>query len=157
MDLILTKEMVEEQEKMFQLKHFDNRDAIELGQTILNLAKERKVPIAIDITKCKQQVFHAALPGSSHDNDLWLKRKVRTVYHYGKSSMLIQIAVKERQSTIDQMSHISAHKYAAAGGAFPIFVKGTGLVGVAAASGMSSEEDHMLIVDALEIFAKKNL
>ena len=40
--------------------------------------------------------------------------------------------------------------FAASGGAVPIMVRGVGLVGTAAVSGLPDVEDHALVVSALE-------
>ena len=39
--------------------------------------------------------------------------------------------------------------YAAIGGGFPIALKGTGVIGAVACSGLPHEQDHQLLVDAL--------
>ena len=151
----LIKEEIIKQQDELQFTKFDHEDGIRLGILMYETAKAQKLPVVVEISRFKQQVFHIALPGTSHDNDAWLKRKENTVYHYGKSSMLIQIATQKNGKTIEEMSHISSRKYAAAGGAFPIMVKNVGLVGVAAVSGMTSEEDHILAADCIRKFLKE--
>ena len=47
---------------------------------------------------------------------------------------------------------VDAHEFAAHGGAFPIRVRGVGLVGTMTVSGLPQEEDHRLVVSVLEQF-----
>ncbi len=47
---------------------------------------------------------------------------------------------------------VDAHEFAAHGGAFPIRVRGVGLVGTMTVSGLPQEEDHQLVVSVLEAF-----
>ena len=44
---------------------------------------------------------------------------------------------------------LSDADYAAIGGGFPIALKGTGVIGAVACSGLPHEQDHQLLVDAL--------
>lgn len=46
-------------------------------------------PVAIEITPDNLVLFHAALPGSSPDNDQWLARKARVVRRFHRSSLFI--------------------------------------------------------------------
>jgi uncharacterized protein (UPF0303 family) len=43
-------------------------------------------------------------------------------------------------------------EYAVTGGAFPIRVRGVGVVAAATASGLSSQEDHDLVVDGIRAY-----
>jgi uncharacterized protein (UPF0303 family) len=38
----------------------------------------------------QHHVFHAALPGTSADNDAWVHRKLRVVEHFGVASLTVQ-------------------------------------------------------------------
>jgi uncharacterized protein (UPF0303 family) len=44
---------------------------------------------------------------------------------------------------------ISSLEFAAHGGAFPIRIKGTGVVGTITVSGLAQEDDHALVVRVL--------
>ena len=47
-----------------------------MGPSVETARRENKV-VTIDVTVNGQQLFHAALPGTSPDNDQWVQRKNR--------------------------------------------------------------------------------
>ncbi|KRM12808.1 heme-degrading domain-containing protein [Paucilactobacillus suebicus] len=147
-----TSQEVEQEEKELQFTKFDNDTALQLGYRLVEMAKAKSAPVTIDITRTRQQLFHAALPGTAIDNDKWLQRKINTVYNFGTSSLAQQLKMEAENRGLDDASLLDKTKYAAAGGAFPVVIKGTGLIGTIAVSGMQSEEDHQLIVDCLKEF-----
>ena len=91
------KEILEQEERL-QLETFDNETAWEIGCMLVEMARERGHAVTIDITRCRQQLFHAAMPGTSADNDSWLRRKVNSVYLLGYSSLIAQ--QEEKQSGV---------------------------------------------------------
>lgn len=138
-----------EQEKTLQFEAFDEMKAWELGLAIAAEAKARALPIAIDIRRGERQLFHASLPGASADNDQWIARKVRTVNRFGHSSFYIGRFLASLGKTLAEKYFISDQEFAAAGGCFPIIVKGTGMVGTVAVSGLTQEEDHRLVTGCI--------
>jgi uncharacterized protein (UPF0303 family) len=141
---------VEEQERRLVLPRFDNDDAWRLGVLLVELARERGAAVAVDVRRNGQQLFHAALPGTSADNGEWIKRKVRTVDRYGASSLLVQLRFAAKGGSFEEKSRLDPDRYAAHGGAFPIAVAGVGVVGTVAVSGLPQLADHALVVEALE-------
>ena len=112
-------------------------------------AQREELPITIDITRGSHQLFHASLPGTSADNDEWIKRKIRTVYRFGHSSLYIGQRLQSKGKSIEEAYLIPESEYAAHGGCFPIIVKKTGLVGTITVSGLPQEEDHQMVVQAI--------
>ncbi|MFF7875350.1 heme-degrading domain-containing protein [Streptomyces californicus] len=141
------------QERRLALPHFSYDDAFALGSLLVRLARERHAPVAIDIRRGAQQVFHAALPGSSADNDAWIDRKRRVVERYGESSYLVGTRFRAKGTTFEESSRLDPDVYAAHGGSFPIAVEGAGVIGTVTVSGLPQVEDHALVVEALEQFA----
>ncbi|GIF02548.1 heme-degrading domain-containing protein [Actinoplanes siamensis] len=143
---------IEEQERRLVFPKFDEADAWALGCLLVNLATQRGLPVAVDIRRGQQQLFHAGLPGSTADNDTWIERKVRVVYRFAASSYLIgrQLAAKGRE--LDAAMGVDPARFAAHGGAFPVRVPGVGVVGVVTVSGLPQAEDHALVVEAIETF-----
>ncbi|MEV6611621.1 heme-binding protein [Kutzneria sp. NPDC051319] len=74
------------QEQRLVFDRFDNTTAWDLGQQMVLAARRRELPVVVSIERNGQRLFHAALPGTSADNDAWVDRKVRVVRRYGRSS-----------------------------------------------------------------------
>lgn len=144
---------LEEQERRLVLPHFTYDDAWRLGTLLVDLARERGAPVAIDIRRGGQQLFHAALPGSTPDNDAWIDRKRRVVERYGCASYLVGARFRAKGTTFEESSRLDPDVYAAHGGAFPIAVEGAGVIGTVVVSGLPQVQDHALVVEALERFA----
>ncbi|WP_375389089.1 heme-degrading domain-containing protein [uncultured Amnibacterium sp.] len=141
-------ELVAEEAEL-QLPSFTYDDAWALGLRLVELARADGLPVAVDIRRGRQQVFHAGLPGSSSDNDHWIRRKVRVVERFGTSSLAVGQLWRERGTTFEQATGLDPARFAAAGGCFPVIVHGAGPVGTVAASGLPQVEDHRLLVRAL--------
>ncbi|QNA73588.1 heme-degrading domain-containing protein [Streptomyces sp. So13.3] len=140
---------LEAQERDLVLQGFSNDDAWRLGSLLVELARERKAPVTIDIRRGSQQLFHYALDGTSPDNDAWLARKSRVAERYGASSYLVGARFRAKGTTFEESSRLDPDLYAAHGGAVPLRVAGVGIVGTAAVSGLPQSEDHALVVEAL--------
>ncbi|MFE0736724.1 heme-degrading domain-containing protein [Streptomyces sp. NPDC058855] len=143
---------LEAQEARLILPRFTYEDAWALGSLLVRLARERRAPVAVDIRRGPQQLFHCALPGSSADNDAWIDRKRRVVERYGCSSFLVGARFRAKGTTFEQSSRLDPDRYAAHGGSFPVAVEGAGVIGSVTVSGLPQAEDHALVVEALERF-----
>lgn len=147
MDEILQQLLQEEKE--LQFPGFNEETAWKLGSQLVEAARGRNLPVTVDITRGSHQLFHASLPGTSPDNDEWVKRKVRLVYRFGHSSFYMGQFLKSKGKTIEQSYFLPESEYAPHGGCFPIIVKDTGIVGTITVSGLPQEEDHKLVIEAL--------
>jgi uncharacterized protein (UPF0303 family) len=140
---------LEEQERRLRLPHFDHDDAWRLGCLVADLAQDRGAAVTIGVRRSGQRLFHRALSGTSPDNDAWLDRKCRVVDRYGVSSYLVGTRFRAKGTTFEESSRLDHDRYAAHGGAFPLHVTGTGVIGTLAVSGLPQAEDHALVVEAL--------
>jgi uncharacterized protein (UPF0303 family) len=145
-------EELEQQERDLVLSRFDNADAWRLGCLLVDLATGRGLPVAIDIRRGPQQLFHAGLAGSTADNDAWIERKVRVVQRYGASSYLVGRRLAAKGQELDASMGVDPARYAAHGGAFPIRIANVGIVAVVTVSGLPQADDHALVVEALTRF-----
>ncbi|GAA4822031.1 heme-degrading domain-containing protein [Streptomyces ziwulingensis] len=143
---------LEAEERRLVLPSFTYDDAWALGSLLVERARLRQAPVAIDIHRAGQQLFHAALPGSSPDNDIWIARKRRVVERYGSASYLVGARFRAKGSTFEASSRLDPDRYAAHGGSFPIHVEGAGVIGAVTVSGLPQLQDHQLVVETLERF-----
>jgi uncharacterized protein (UPF0303 family) len=149
-------ERLEQHERDLTFVRFDNADAWALGCLLVDLATGRQLPIAVDIRRGTQQLFHAGLPGSTADNDAWILRKIRVVERYGASSYLVGRRLAAKGQELDAGMGVDPADYAAHGGAFPVRVPHVGVVGVVTVSGLPQAEDHALVVEAIEAYLSRD-
>src|SRR3954452_10184403 len=137
------------EEEELQFSSFTNDDAWELGTALRELARRQGAPVAIDISRNFHQLFRAALPGATPDNDAWIERKQRVVHRFGHSTLHVRQSFVERGTTFEEQSGLDLQRYAAHGCALPVRVRSVGPVGVIVVSGLPHLEFYRLIVSAL--------
>jgi len=140
---------IEAQERDLVLPGFDEDDAWELGSQLVRLARERGLAVTVDVRRGAHQLFHAALRGTTADNDVWIERKVAVVERYGASSYLVGRRLAARGESLGPEHGVDPARYATHGGAFPLRVRGVGVVGVVTVSGLPQADDHALVVEAI--------
>lgn len=150
-------EELQRQEKELVFPAFDENTAWEIGSALVNDARERKAPIAIDIRTPNRTLFHAAMPGSAPENGHWAHRKGNVVLRQYRSSLLAWHAYAEAGEEVGSALGLDPMDFAAHGGGFPIRVAGVGVIGSIAVSGLPSAEDHRLIVVAIARYLGKTL
>jgi uncharacterized protein (UPF0303 family) len=140
------------QQARLQFRRFTNDDALDLGSRIVAVARERGLVVTVDIRRHGHQLFHAALPGTTPDNDSWIERKVRVVNRFNESSYLVGRRLALAGRSVDTANGLDPLLYAAHGGSFPIIVRDVGVVGTVTVSGLPQAEDHGLVVESLAVF-----
>lgn len=138
-----------DQERQLVFHEFTHDTAWQVGVMLRNNASRAQLPVAVSIRRGAQCLFHAALPGSSVDNDGWLVRKAAVVHRYGHSSYYIGCKFRAEGLDFDIDSRLDRAQYAAHGGAFPLLLRGTGCIGSVAVSGLPQQEDHQFLVTEL--------
>jgi len=147
-----TKELLEQiaaEEAELVLDHFNEHDAWRLGNLLVEEGRRRQAPIAVDVRRPGQILFHAALPGAQGDNDEWIRRKAAVVFRFGKSSFALGISLALANQKLEDRYYVSPLDYSPHGGAVPIRVKQVGIVACAIVSGLPQEEDHATVVTCL--------
>jgi uncharacterized protein (UPF0303 family) len=143
---------LEEQENRLLFSRFDNIDAWRLGSAMVAAAVERSLPITIDIRRNGQQLFHAALPGTTAENDSWIDRKVNVVNRFAASSYLVGRRLAASATELGAGIGVDPLLFAAHGGAFPVRIREVGVVGSVTVSGLPQADDHAFVVEMIEAF-----
>lgn len=143
-------EVIDEQENRLVFSEFTSETALKIGLIIIENAKKGNKKITVNIEKNGHQLFHYSFDGTSPDNDQWIARKNRVVNRFFQSSLYIQTLLKYEEKSIEEKFHISSFEYCPYGGAFPITIKDVGVVGIITVSGLTEEEDHGMVVSAIE-------
>jgi uncharacterized protein (UPF0303 family) len=151
-DRDLLAALLEEEERLI-FSSFDYATAWQLGSAMRQAALEGDLPLALSIRRGGQRLFHAALPGSSGNNDAWLERKCAVVDLFGHSSYYVGCQSRaDGHDDFNVAQHLDPEGFAAHGGAFPLLLRGSGCVGTIAVSGLPELDDHRFVVAQLERF-----
>ncbi len=140
---------LEEQERELVLDSFTLDDAGRLGTALVERAVREQLPVVVDVRRGNWVVFRAALPGSAPDQADWIDKKSATVLRFQASSLLTGLRMAADGRDPFEGGWLDLARYTMAGGSFPVRVAGAGVVAVVTVSGLTSDEDHTLILDAL--------
>jgi len=138
-----------QQEKELQFTAFGSDTALALGLKIIALASARQKSITVNITINGKVLFHHAMQGASAEQADWIRRKNNVVARFGRCSFYVGIDHKQRGVVFEDIAYLDPKDYAAHGGAFPITIKDTGIIGTVTVSGLRQAEDHALAIEAL--------
>lgn len=143
---------ISEQEARVVFSAFSMKMAQDIGLALREVGNLKNLPIAIDVTRNGQCLFHCALEGATPDNAHWIRRKNRVVQRFGHSSLYMGVFCRTAGYSLEDKFLLPANEFAAHGGAFPIAVSQTGIVGTVTVSGLPQIEDHELVVSVLDKF-----
>lgn len=143
--------LVREEEEL-QFTAFSNGDALALGLKLVERAHALGKAITVDITRNGHQLFHHAMAGTTPDNSHWVRRKNNVVQRYGRSSWHVGTQYRSKGKTFEADSGVSPADFAAHGGAFPLSLRGTGVIGTVTVSGLPQQEDHELVTSVLRAY-----
>jgi uncharacterized protein (UPF0303 family) len=146
---------LEAQERTLVFTRFDNADAWRLGSAMVAAATERGLPVTIDIRRHGQQLFHAALPGTTAENDAWIERKVNVVNRFAAASYLVGRRLAAGGRELDEALGVDPRLFAAHGGAVPVRVKDVGVIGTVTVSGLPQADDHAFVTEMIGAFLGK--
>jgi uncharacterized protein (UPF0303 family) len=133
------------QEELLQFSTFTNEVACDVGMRLIETARREGKSVTVDVSRNGQQLFHYAMPGTTADNDAWIRRKIRVVNRFGHSSFYMGRRYAAQNTSIQESALLNPAKFAPHGGAFPAIVKGVGPVGVITVSGLPQADDHELV------------
>jgi len=151
-DLEQERQRVEAEERELVFDRFGNDDALDLGLLLAGKARSRALPIAIEVERGGQRLFHFSATGATPDNAAWIERKQRLVRRMHQSSYAVGLKLAASGKSLADSMGAAAADYAAHGGCFPVVVPGVGLVGSVTVSGLPQKDDHDLVVEAIREF-----
>ncbi len=135
------------QEVALTLPSLDSAVALAIGEIALSIARERSLPIAIEVRIGEWTVFHAALPGTDSGNDSWIARKARVVALTGHSTMFERVKAEEAGINWYEAHNAPEATHAIHGGGIPLIAKDVEYRGALLISGLPQVEDHLLGVE----------
>lgn len=138
-----------QEEVRLTFRTFTDEDAWSLGTTMVERAQSEDAPLVISIQRGPRQLFFAAMPGTSFDNQDWVDRKGRVVMRFDRSSLYVGQLCRDLDTTLQGKYFLPADRYAPYGGAFPIRVAGAGVVGFVGVSGLPQLDDHRFVTSAV--------
>lgn len=141
-------ETVARQERELVFDRFDENAAWTLGGHLRERAAVAAWPVVVEIHAHGRPLFLAAMAGSTPDNADWARRKRNVVERFHRSSYGVGLEMQRKGATLDGRYGLPLADYAAHGGAFPITIAGSGVVGCVVISGLPQREDHMALVRA---------
>jgi uncharacterized protein (UPF0303 family) len=137
-----------EQEKLLVFPAFSEEDAFRIGSALKARADKESVPLVIDISLWDRKLFYFARPGSTSDNEDWVRRKFnlarrvhKSSYRAGRELAAAGLTLKDR--------NLDEADYAPHGGAFPIRLANAGAIGAVTISGLPQRDDHNWVASAI--------
>jgi len=137
--------LIKKQEATLVFLAFNEAMAFEIGSAIRDRALKENLPIRL----WDRPLFYAAMPGSNASNPDWARRKINVVKRYLVSTYRLVLEQQRPDRAFKVGEGLDIADYVLAGGGFPVTVKGAGVIGVIAVSGLPEREDHGVVVDAL--------
>jgi uncharacterized protein (UPF0303 family) len=149
--------VIRQQEALAQFRSFTEETAFDLGSALFGIARARRAPVVVNIRTSDRVLFHAAMPGTTPDNDNWVRRKSNAVLRFHQSSLLYGDSLAEKGRAIGPEWGIDLINFASHGGSFPIRVENVGVVAAITVSGLPQLDDHRLVIEGLGQFLKIDL
>lgn len=134
--------IIAEQEQKLVFDRFDEDVAFTIGGYVREASKAIGKGVAVGAYLWDRTLFYGATAGASDGNRGWVERKAKLVRLQLKSSYRIVLERGDRPRLLEPSWAIEPTEYAIAGGAFPVSIKGAGVIGAVAVSGLSERDDH---------------
>ena len=136
------------QEELLVLDHFDATVAFSLATHIRDAALAANVGVTIEVVVRDNPIVVIAMDGTTLMNKDYARRKRNLVNLMERSSYAIATDALLGRDWIERMS-LDPRDHGLHGGCFPLRVRGAGMIGSIAVSGLAQGDDHRLIVEAL--------
>jgi uncharacterized protein (UPF0303 family) len=138
-----------EQQKLL-LHDFDYSVAWKLGCLIQEKAAVANLPVSITVAHGTDVVFLLLMPGATIDNLQWAARKRAVAHRFHRSSLAMRLEAESGNFDFNSRYRLPEADYVASGGGVPLILRNGTLIGTVGVSGLPDEDDHRLVVQALE-------
>lgn len=140
--------LIKQQEQALVLPALDEGVAFEIGAGIRQRALAEGLSLVCDVRTWDRQLFFTATAGTTADNSEWVRRKINLVRRFGRASyrMLLE---QGGEGPLAARYGVDPADYVLAGGGFPLWVEGAGIIGCLTISGLPGRDDHGVAVTAL--------
>lgn len=138
-----------EQENRLRFEGFSRIDALKLGNLICETAvRKYGAPVAVKVMMDGITAFSHFMGDTGLKNEWWMSCKYNTVLKTKTSSLRALLEFSTGRRKWDTWCR-QTNSYYLCGGAFPLHYINGDMFGCVLVSGLTHEEDHQLIVDAL--------
>jgi uncharacterized protein (UPF0303 family) len=143
-----------QQEDFLRFSAIDPDTAWKLGSLLRAALLARNAGGTVEIERDGQLLFACTTPGAKPNQADWIRRKRNTVRHFQRSSYTIGRELALATQTLESAHGLSEADFAAHGGGFPLWLKGTAdtpdaFAGTIILSGLPQRDDHTLVVTAI--------
>lgn len=142
-------EQIKRQENLLVFPAFSAADALAIGLMIVRNLQSAGKSGLVDVSLWDRQLFAHSMDGATADNADWVRRKINVVQRFQLSSYRKALELLDAGRSFEAARGTDPKDYAAAGGAFPIRLKGGPLIGCVTVSGLPQREDHNQSVAAI--------
>ncbi len=152
MENLYTRELLARcaaEEETYQFDRFSHEDAKRLGDLLYENSRSCARTVGVEIRVNGETVYRYLPDSCNRENGKWLRAKGNTVEMMKMSSLRTAVQLFLDQETLEDKKMNNAD-YGLLGGGFPVLLRGTGMIGTIAVSGLWHVEDHELIIRTLK-------
>lgn len=139
---------IQRQEECLRFSEIDSVMIRRICDRIASAASASSQAVCILARVNKLVLYALTLPGASANNSAWAIRKANFCERYSVSSLHAMRNMLKSGKTFDECG-MDSSKYGFSGGSFPLLLTGGLCIGSITVSGLSGEEDHQLVADAI--------
>ena len=144
---------VVQDEQSVVLNSFNAEDAWDLGCLMVQIAREQGLKLTISIDVNGQKLFYYAFEGTHLNNESAVARKSRVAHVFRCCSLRVFYELQASGGTIADRGR-DPKDYLAVGGAVPIRLKNSGVIGTVCVSGLAHTDDHRFVISAMRSYIR---
>ena len=154
MDMNELLQQVVQDEQDVVMESFNAENAWELGCLMVQMAKEQGVKLTISIDVNGQKLFYYAFDGTHLNNESAVARKTRVAHVFRCCSLRVFYELQASGGSIADRGR-DPKDYLAMGGAVPIRLKDSGVIGTVCVSGLAHPDDHRFVISAMKAYLNR--